>query len=68
MNLLRLLDGKVALSLLVHLREGWVGGSQGGPHHCLEIPGDIRPRAKVESGFRDNLVSVPCSEGMDDGV
>lgn len=60
----RLLDGKAALSPLGEGRvEGLLNLSQ---HHCLRIPADIRPRAKVEPGFRDNLVSVLRSEGMDD--
>lgn len=66
-KMLKLLDEKVALSLSFTYVKG---GSRvsGGHYHCLRIPGDIRPRAKVKSGFRDNLVSVLQSEGMDGGV
>lgn len=64
---LRLLGEKVALSLSFTYVKGGLRGSRKPPPLPWD-PGDIRSRAKVESGFRDNLVSALQSEGIDGGV
>lgn len=68
MNLLRLLDGKVCAFLFIYMKEGVGDLKEARPATLPWDPWGIRPRAKVESGFRDNLVSVLQSEGMDDGL
>lgn len=57
-KMIRLLDGKVALNLLIHLFERVDWRFQGCQHHYLGITRDVRPWIKVESNFRGNLVFV----------